>query len=271
MESKRGSKKAKSKQTLSKNKKLDESERALTGAGWTFAATSKYLELETDTERMEHLYGMFSITAEQYKFDGKSTATIDFHFANSIFCLEQKFDVYQTQFVCRTFDRILQHCIQQGKTIDESQSQSPEVDKLRSELFDMFKNAFVEFNNNGEYKFSTEQTEEVLQVFSSAIIKPIRLLLYQFNVERRVESIPDLRKVFIPVQPVALSECEEEVPVHEESMEFQPMVIPKTGITLEDAREMIEKYTEGVIATINARYDALDEMISKVQPAASER
>lgn len=271
MDKRASSKKGKTKPTTGKGKKADEAERALTGAGWTTAATTKYLELETDEERFEFLYGMFSITDEQYKYDMKSTVLIDFHMHNALYCQENNFDVLQTQFVCRTFDRILHHAIEEGANIDESVTQSPEVDKLRAELFEMFKAAFNELNAGGEYHFTPEQTQNLVQFFSVVIIRPIRLILYQFNIERRSEMVPEFKKIFIPISPIPLSECEEELPVVEESMQFQPMVIPRNGITLEDAREMIEKYTEGVIDTINKRYDALEELVTKIQPIVSER
>ena len=144
---------------------------------------------------------------------------------------------------------------------------------LRNELFKDFHTAFNEVNPPGEYIFTIEQTQKIADFVSTIFIRPIRLYLYQFCHERRKAQIPETRRVFQPIQPVPLSECEEVFPVLDESMDFKPPVIPKPGqgLSLEDAKLMIQKYTENVIATINKRYDALEEMASKMQPIPSER
>lgn len=269
MDSKRntGSSKKKTKQPLgAKGKKMDEAERAVAGAGWTTAATQKFLDCQNDEERMQQLFAMFSINDQQYKFDAKSTATIDFHLSNSLFCEENKLDLQQTQFVCRTMDRLLQHAVQSySQQLEENDQQLPNVEKLRTDLFAEFRAAFAEINPPGEYIFSIELTQKIVEFVGTSFIKPIRLLLYQFCHVRRQVQIPEVRKVFTPIQPVPLSECEEQFPAIVEEMEFKPPVIPKDGICLEDAKQMIQKYTENIIATINKRYDALDEMAQHMQ------
>ena len=277
MSEKRSSSKKKGKSTSgSKGKKIDETERAVSGAGWTLAATQKFLDCTNDTERINQLYAMFSITDEQYKFDPRSTATIDFHLSNSLFCEENKFDVQQTQFVCRTLDRLLQHAIAlYNQSIQENDQQLPNVDNIRNELFKEFHTAFNDLNQPGEYVFNIEQTQKVAEFVATIFIRPIRLLLYQFCHERRKTQVLETRRVFKPIQPVPLSECYEVFPALDESMDFKPPVLPKLGptggLSLEDAKQMIQQYTDNVIATINKRYDALEELATKMQTMPSER
>ena len=278
MSEKRGSSKKKGKSTSGgKGKKMDEMEKAVAGAGWTLAATQKFLDCQNDTERINQLYAMFSITDEQYKFDARSTATIDFHLSNSLFCEENKFDVQQTQFVCRSLDRMLQHAISMyNQALQENDQQLPNVDNIRNEIFKEFQTAFNELNQPGEYVFSIEQTQKIAEFVATIFIRPIRLLLYQFCHERRKAQIPETRRVFKPIQPVPLSECTEVFPAIDEELDFRPPVIPKPslqGLCLEDAKQMIQQYTDNIIATINKRYDKLEEMAGKMQTATmpSER
>lgn len=321
----RASSKSRRSAKSSRGKRLDESEKALTGAGWTFAATQKYLELTTEEEKLNHLFAMFTVTPEQYKYNMRTTINIDFHLHNALFCEENKFDVQQTQFVCRTFDRVLQFAIQEYNKLNsrdpsarvrpdtptkeaskerdrdhkhasssvnaEGSSRSQDVsanyfkelyaqnpiqfnkniESIKSEMFDRFQQAFNDVNQNGEFCFSTEVTETILNFFASTLIKPLRLLLYNASVPRPMAHIALPKKVFIPISPVPLDQCQEQFPVVAEELEFKPFRIPGEVINLEDAREMINRYTDDVIATINKRYDVLDDLIAKIQSVGSER
>ena len=239
-------------------------ERLVSGAGWTQAATQKFLDCETDEDKIKQLYAMFTINDEQYRRDAKAAGTIDFHFANGIWCIEQNFDMLQTQFVCRTMDRLLQNGIQQMNTPTES-GEKLSFEKLRVDLFNQFHTAFNDLNQ-GDWHFTPENTKKIINFYNQVFFRPLRLVLYTFTHDRGTQMIPEKRAVFSPIDPVPLSECVEMYPDVDEELEFKPLELPKGTLNLEDAREMIQKYTDNMIETINKRYDILTDMINKVQP-----
>jgi len=252
-----------------KGKKSDESERVATGAGWTAAATQKFFDCVNDDERLQHVMAMFTITDQQYKYDNKSTILIDFHFSNGLFCIDQKYDLIQTQFVCRTLDKLLQSGIHMYTASDVTTAAKQNIDSIRAELMNQFQAAFNELNST-EWHFTPETLQALLNYLTAAFFRPLRMVLHPFTFQRKTELIPFDKKVFQPITPIPLSECEEERPPISEEMEFHPMnLMKKEGITLEDAKDMIRKYTDDVILKINQRYDLLEEMMTKLHPLVS--
>jgi hypothetical protein len=262
--SKRGSSKKKVKSPTIKGRKGDDMERLVSGAQWTTAATQKFIDCQTDDEKIKQLFAMFSTTEVMYKGDIRTQGNIDFQFANGLWCIEQQLDVLQTQFVCRTLDRLLQNAIQRSQAANE-RGEKISIEDLKSDLFDQLHASFNDTNQN-EWHFTPDLTKKILVFFNQVFFRPLRLLLYTFTHERGVQHIPEKRTVFSPIQPVPLSECVEEFPVLSDEMSFRPLIIPKGTMNLEEAREMIQQYTDDMIDTINKRYDSLQEMISKVQP-----
>lgn len=255
------SSKRKAKPTSSKGKKgIDEGEKVLTGAGWTLAATTKFLELQSIDEQLHFLFQMFSTTEDNYKTDSQTVFTIDFHFANALYCIEQKFNAIQTQFVCRTLNKLLDTAIQAVRA-----GAYERFDELRSQLYNQFHQAFKELNVD-EYHFSQEETRNIISFVNTAFLRPLRLIVHPFYVERQKAAILEQRKVFQPAPPVPLSECIEQIPAVPEELEFSPISIPHVDhMNLQEVKEMIQKYTEDTIATIDKRYDMLDQAIAKLQ------
>jgi hypothetical protein len=257
--------------TSIKGKKgVDESEKLLIGNGWTIAATQKLLELTTDVERLQHLLQMFSISEHDYQYDVRSTNQIDFHFANFLFCVDKAFDLPKVQFVCRTLHKLLTQGIArvQGSASD---TQIP-YDVIRVELFDALQAAFVE-QNTTENPVNLEEAKSIISFTTMTFFRPLRLVLYPFYLSLAVEPTYALRKIFQPVQPVPLAECEEFFPVIDEARDFKPFPLAPTVTTmnLEDVKQMIQRYTDDVIDTIERRYDMLEEQIAKVAPVISPR
>lgn len=240
-------------------KGIDESEKVVFGAGWTLAATTKFLECTTEDERIQHLYQMFNITDQDYKYDSKATTSIDFHLANGIYCIEKNLDAPKTQFVCRILHKLLEQAIQAAS------QEGFDIDSLRSELYEQFQAQFLEFNTP-DYHFSVDETKDLVYLITHVFLRPLRLLLHPFTMERHPTYVLEMRKVSRPVKPVPLSECEEFHPVVDEEMEFPILSIPKNAINLEDVKQMIQDYTDNVISTIEKRYDLLDEQISHIAP-----
>ena len=248
------SKRASSKRKpVGKGKKgIDEAEKVLTGAGWTLAATQKFLETPSDQEKIAFLLQMFSISEEDYKYDMKSTTTIDFNLANALFCQDKNFNVNQTQFVCRTIYKLLEHAISyvQGENYD--------FDSLRSQLYDEFQASFMELNST-EPHFTTDETKILLHFLVTSFLRPLRLFVHPYYIQRPQQNIQELRKVFQPVKPIPLSECIEEIPEPPEDAQFAPLILPHTtSVNLEEVKQMIRQYTDSVIQTIDKRYDLLE-------------
>ncbi|KAK8888492.1 hypothetical protein M9Y10_039571 [Tritrichomonas musculus] len=286
------SSKKKNRSTSSKGKKgVDEGEKLAAGNGWTIAAVQKYLEATTDEERLQQLLAMFSVTEQDYQYDFKSTATINFHFGNALYCTESafpKFDAHKLQFYCRTLHKMLEMGIQKVQ-----EDPNLDFDALRKELFELFHTNFTEFNSSSstsassgkekesakdkdkekepEFQFTPEETTELIKQVTSSFLRPLRLILHPFYIERscRIDQ-PNYFKVFQPVNPVPLSECTEILPVIEEDKEFPILNIPQDGtMNLEAMKNMIKMYTDGIIATIEKRYDVLDDQVAKLNPLTS--
>ncbi|OHT10027.1 hypothetical protein TRFO_20829 [Tritrichomonas foetus] len=259
------SSKKKPRSISAKGKKgVDETEKLASGNGWTTAAVQKYLEATTDEERLNQLLAMFSITEQEYQYDFKSTATIDFHFANVLYCTEANFDPHKIQFFCRTLHKMLETGIQKIQENSEL-----DFDELRDELYEMFHVAFNEFNTP-EYLFTPPEATELIKHVTLTFLRPIRLILHPYYLENHSTYLLELKKVFRPVKPVPLSECEEIMPVIDEDKQFPILTMPKEGtIDLEGVRQAIKQYTDGIIQTIEKRYDDLDEQIARLNPMMS--
>jgi hypothetical protein len=93
--------------------------------------------------------------------------------------------------------------------------------------------------------------------------------MHPFAYETLPATVDQRRKVFRPVRPVPLAECDEFFPVFPESRQFQPFPLPPNVATMnvEDMKQMIQEYADNVIAVIDRRYDLLEEGIAKIAPA----
>jgi hypothetical protein len=248
-------------------KGVDESEKLLVGNGWTAAATQRMFELPNDSERIQHLLQMFSFSEHDYQYDPRSTNQIDFHLANFIFCAERSFDSLKAQFVCRSMHKLLTQGIARVQ-VDPSIS----FDALRLELFEMFQTAIQE-QNSTENPISLDDAKVILNFVTTTFLRPLRLILYSFYLEAPAVQSYELRKIFQPVHPVPLSDCDEVFPVPDDARSFRPFPLAPSVNTmnLEDIKQMLQKYTEDVIDTIEKRYDLLEECVSKVTPMLSPR
>jgi hypothetical protein len=247
-------------------KTADESEKLIVGNGWTAAATQKMLECSSTDERLQHLIQMFSISEQDYQYNVASTTSIDFHLANFLYCIEQQFDCPKTQFVCRTMHKMLELAI--SKVPADVEVEKPNFDSIRVQLFDYFQSAFQEWIT-GETKFTIEETRQLIAYVTSVFLRPLRLILPPFYVRKVPTVRTERRKVFRPVTPVPLSECEEQFPLIPESRQFQPFPLPPSVATMgmEEMKQMIQEYAENMIAVIERRYDVLEEGVAKMTAA----
>lgn len=237
-------------------KGFDESEKLITGAGWTQAATQHFLELDNDEARMKQVKAMLNISDDDYKFQLRSTYQADFSLANGFFCIEQQFSMLQTQFVCRSLTSLFEIAVASYK-----EDPTINVDNLRQQLMTKFQTFFEEFNTE-DYKFTPEQTEVVLKYISTTFIRPIRLILHSFSADPYVFQFYEPRKIFQPPQMLPLSDFVENFPLPEEEEQFNPPELPKlTDLHLLDVKDAVTKYTESVLKTIEARYDRLENSL----------
>ncbi|OHS92713.1 hypothetical protein TRFO_40951 [Tritrichomonas foetus] len=266
MKSSRRSSRKSSKDSRSRSRKaLDEQEKLVVGAGWTAAATQHFIDLPTDDERLEHSKAMFSIDQEEYKYNIRATYTADFHFANGLFCLENNFDASQFQFVCRSIGTLFDMTVGAA-----SSGEQLDVDLFRQQLLERFQKMFFEFNSE-EFRFTQEQTADILKYVSTTFIRPIRLILRTYQTEPYVLQVLESRKIFVPPKPIPLSQFVEQFEEHPSERQFKPFYFPKfSGLSLADVREAMARYTDSIIETIDKRYTYLEEMVQKLnaQPAS---
>lgn len=254
----RSSSRKREKDTGKKGKKgTDENEKLVTGAGWTAAATQHFVDLPTDEERLAHVMQMFNVAENDYKFTEKSTFLVDFNLQNGIICMESQYDASQMQFVCRTLSQML------DMVPAACAEGSPDFDKLNSDMLAFLRTQFDEFNAE-EFHFTPDQTKDILKLAGSALLHPIRMIARLYTTERPIAQILYSPKMFVPPQPIPLAQFEEEFPLVEPELEFTPMELPPTNITLADVRDAIARYTDALVETIDKRYDALESRLSSL-------
>jgi hypothetical protein len=246
-------------------KAVDESEKLTVGNGWTTAATQKMLETSSSEDRIQHLLQMFSISEPDYQYNVRATTTIDFHFSNFLYCVEQEFDCGKTQFTCRTMNRMLEVAAQ------KAQEENANYDTLRLVLFEQFQTAFQEWNT-GDTRFSIEEAKDLISFVTRVLLRPLRLIVHPFCYETLPAVLAEDRKLFRPIRPTPLADCEEVFPLVAESKQFLPFPLPPSVPTMnvEDMKQMIQEYADGVIGVIERRYDALDEALAKITPPLTQ-
>lgn len=260
--SSRHSQRKKDKETKGKRKVDEELEKLLVGAGWTLAATEHFMNLNTDEEKLEHVKQMFNVSDEDYSYTERYTFIVDFHLGNGVFCETSHFSTIQTQFVCRSL----------GKLLDDATAQvhDPELnfDSLRLQLVSTLHDLFNEANEDG-YIFKPDQTEYILRYISSTFLRPLRIIVRQFQQGPYMMQVLELRKVFQPPPPSPLEEFVEEMPLPEE--DFEPIAFPKLeGLSVQDVRDSIREYTDRMIETIEKRYDKLEAMVDNLSKDVNE-
>ncbi|OHT06638.1 hypothetical protein TRFO_25245 [Tritrichomonas foetus] len=260
------SSKKKARTISGKGKKgVDETEKLVAGNGWTTAATAKYLECQTDEERLQQLFAMFSISEDDYKYNFKATATIDFHFGNAVYCQEANFDANKLQFFCRSLHKLLETGISRVQ-------EDPNLDyeALRGELFEQFRTLFTEFNQP-DFIFTTQEASELIKYVTVSFLRPLRLILHPHYLENHTAYFLEMKKVFRPMAPVPLSECEEIRPIIPEEEEFPILALPRDqeNLDLATMRQIIKQYTDEMVKAIDKRYDTLEEQMAKVNPVQS--
>jgi hypothetical protein len=142
-------------------------------------------------------------------------------------------------------------------------SDPPDFDKFRLELLDKFQASFFDFNSE-EYKFTLNQATEMLKYIGIVVINPIRLIFRTLNREPFWHRKLELRKCYQPVTPIPLGDMVEEFPLPPPEAEFLPIELPRPPVTLADVREAVQKYTDGIIQTIDVRYDRMDDLAQKL-------
>jgi hypothetical protein len=137
------------------------------------------------------------------------------------------------------------------------------VDSFRLQLLEKYQAAFFDFNTD-DNRFTIAQAEEVLRFICDAMLKPIRLIIMVFHQEPFYIEKPESRKVFQAPPAIPLVEFAEEFPLPAPGHEFVPPEFPKlTGLTLADVREAMVRYTDAMVATIDRRYDRLEDLVTK--------
>jgi hypothetical protein len=235
----------------------EESERQLTGAGWTAAATQHFIDLPSDEERLGHVRAMFNISEEDYKYQTRHTFVADFHLANGLYCITHDYDAAQTQFICRSLSELL------DITIAAAQQAEPiSFDKFRGHLLERYQALFFEFNQE-EYRFTLEQAETILKFIADVLLGPLRLIVITVKYAQEEIAVYEPRKISRPVIPPPLVEFSEFIPLPLTEDEFTPPEFPKV-VRLADVRKAMAQYTSHSLEVIERRYNRMEELAQRL-------
>ena len=233
-------------------------ESALTGSGWTLTASSHFLSLPDDDELVQFTKAMLSVPDADYSLVETSTFTVDFNFHNGIFCHEQHFNAEQTQFVCSALAALLERGIAVANDPDLN------YDELRCTLVTELKDMFAQCDVL-DVLFTEEQARFVLRYVSTTFIRPLRLILRQFQQPPYTVTVSDVRKVFAPPEPDPLDECESEyVSMLGKGQKFELPTFDGV-VTKEDAERAIAEYTEQMQEAAEARLRILSNRIRELE------
>lgn len=225
----------------------DESDSIL---GWTLDTVKHFMSLKDDHEKLAYCKEICGVPEEDYSYKETSTLVIDYNFGNAMFCEQLGFTVLQTQFVCATLSNLLAEAV---SSLDEPHLN---YDDLRVQLAESLRDVFKAHDVTKKL-FSEEQVRKILCFVSVSLLKPLRLILRQFQQGPYIMQVLELRKVFAPPKPEPLREFIQERFVEPEF--FAPTL--GNVVTPEQAQEAIDSYIEEMKQTAAARFANLHERI----------
>lgn len=250
---------------VSKRKTTNENDLPLHGAGWTIKAVNKFFDLKTEEERLTHVQKMFSISADKYTYDLKSTVLVDFHQGNGLYCVDHNFTVKQTLFMCRQLGNMFTNAKEMVSQEDAS------FDKVQEDLLKTFRQTLTEAMEGGEFLYPPETAEEIVKFIIMTFLRPMRLLMIPFLYDNHSSINCEMRKISQPVKPQPLAECVQYYPVTNENEDFPLLSFPRTDdMKLWDMKQMIQQYTQSVVDIINKRYDNMEEQMKKINPLLNQ-
>ncbi|OHT00662.1 hypothetical protein TRFO_32638 [Tritrichomonas foetus] len=227
--------------------------------GWSVELMEQFLALTTNKDRLEFVKQIMAINDDDYNFKHTATFLVDFHLGNAAFCLDSNFNAEQSFFVCQSIAILLDDCISTASSSTEEGSIN--FDQLRDALAHKFQELFQQ----SAPEFNLHQVESILAYIMSTFLKPIRLIIRQFQQEPYTLQILEIRKIFAPIRPIPLSQFIEEAPIHEH--EF-PLSMRPEKIDLQKIPEEFEKYqnemkevAEKRLAELNKRIEELNALL----------
>jgi hypothetical protein len=224
--------------------------------GWSAEYTEEFLSLSNDRDRLALVKKIMGIGDEDYNVQETATFIVDFHLANAVFCQEAQFNVVQTRFVCRALSRLLR------EAVDASADTNIDYDKLRLDLVSSFRTQFKRFNADQKY-FTLDRMDLILRYTLQTFLRPLRLILRQFQQKPYFLQVLEFRKVFAPPPCTPLCEFEESVIVRGEDEEFFRPAIGKIE-DMTQFRQRMEQHCEAVEEIANKRLEKLEERVQKV-------
>lgn len=222
--------------------------------GWTLDTVRHFLSLRDDNERLAYCQEICGVPEDDYNYKDTSTLVVDYNFGNAIFCERLGFTVLQTQFVCATLSNLLAEAV---SALDE-----PPVnyDKLRVQLAESLREVFKAHDVTKKL-FSEEQVRMILQFVSISLLKPLRLIMRQFEQGPYIMHVMDLRKVFQPPKPTPLEEFIQARFIEPEF--FAPTL--GNVVTPEEAQTAIDRYLEDMRQVAATRFANLNERIKLLE------
>lgn len=168
---------------------------------WTLQYATKFLSLSTTDEKIKFIQNIFHIQENDYNYNHISTFLIDFHLGNAVFCADSNFNAQQTFFVCKSLSTLLDDAV-----VASNDNPDLDYDSLRDQLAHKFQFLF----KISQPQFTVQETKSILSFISSTFLRPLRLILLQFQGQPYYTRFIDRKKVFHPPIPDPLSEFTEQ-------------------------------------------------------------
>ena len=163
---------------------------------WTLQYASQFLSLSSINDKLKFIQNILNIQDDDYNYNPISTFLVDFHLGNAAFCVDSKFNAEQTFFVCKALSILLYDAS------SASSDQDLDYDNLRDQLGHKFQTLF----KSSAPVFSVQEVKSILSFITSTFLRPIRMILLQFQNQYYYTEYIEVRKIFQPPISNPLSE-----------------------------------------------------------------
>ena len=227
--------------------------------GWTPKSAGKFLSLKNSNDKIQLVKELFGVTDEEYKYDPTSTFMVDFNVGNAAFCADSRFNSEQTYFFCQSLAILLNDLITVAGESDI------DFDKLRLDMAKKLHSLYVESG----IEFDVHQIRKLLSFTLSTFLKPIRLILRQYQQPPYVLQLFQIKKIFQPPPPTPLSEFVEEIELPED--EFPTPAFIPDNCDEKQISDILKEYEEGMKEITGKRLEKLYNRIEELEKKLKEK
>lgn len=222
--------------------------------GWTLQYADQFLSLSSNNDKVKFIQNILNIPDDDYNYNPPSTFLVDFHLGNAAFCADSNFNAEQTFFICKSISTLL------DDAVSVCNDQDLDYDNLKDKLAHKFQSLF----KSSSVTFSIQEVKSILSFITTTFLRPLRIILLQFQNQYYYTEYEEIRKIFQPPIPDNLSEFVEAPKVSQ-------YVFPVSYIS-NDPKQMMsdfEKYQAEMKKIAEKRLNELqmriDELTSKLE------